>query len=548
MEVEFNENIHYEQGRTMNRKESSRADVMPSFIQRHASRHLLAFCSGVALLCVCLAFSACVTSESSPAGSAELDVPANWSAAANARVTTDPVAGWLQDLSAPGLEPLVREAIEHNRDLKAAAARLSAAKARAVVAGADRWPQLGGDLRGSHSKRERNRNQSNLSNGEAAATDLSSLSFEDYDLGLNLSWEIDLWGRLRNVQRAAIAEYQASRADFYAARLSLAANSAKGWFNAVEAARLNALANETLASFKSNLEVVVQAFERGINDDAGTDNALDIRLARANVATAEANVHATRRNLDAAKRSLEVLLGRYPAEQIAVANSFPNLPRGVPAGLPSELLLRRPDILASEWRLSASGERVSAARKAFLPSIRLTASEGSQTARFRDLLDADTIAKNIAANLAQPLFEGGRLLANSRIAGAEREENIETYAQIALTAFEEVETTLAAERYLAEQEAALEVAAAESVQAESLAETQYSRGLVDIITVLESQRRSFNSRSALISISNQRLQNRIDLYLSLGGDFDSLQDAADLPASQSADNAPGRKEKRSRPR
>ncbi len=531
----------------MNRNVSSWASVAPVPLPRRAKIHPRDFCFGGILVCVCFSLGGCVALESSKAEPEEIDIPADWSAAENARASTDPVEGWLKDLSAPGLEPLVREAIEHNRDLKGAAARLKAAKARAVLAGADRWPQIGGNLRGAHSKREQNRNQSNLSNGEAAATDLSSLSFEDYDLGLNLSWEIDLWGRLRNVQRAAIAEYQASRADFYAARLSLAANTAKSWFNALEAARLNDLANETLVSFKSNLEIVVKAFERGIADDAGTDNALDIRLARANVATAEANVHATRRNLDAARRSLEVLLGRYPAEQVAVADSIPDLRRSVPAGLPSELLLRRPDILASEWRLSATGERVAASRKAFLPSVRLTASEGSQTDTFRNLLDADTIAKNIAANLTQPLFEGGRLLANARIAGAEREENVESYAQIALTAFEEVETALAAERYLAEQETALKVAASESVAAEALAENQYSRGLVDIITVLEAQRRSFNSKSARISISNQRLQNRIDLYLALGGDFDSLQDASDLPSAPDQ-IAPGRKEKRARPR
>lgn len=473
-----------------------------------------------AVLSTGLLAASCTTNSKRADITADLAIPKEYTAGLGAVHSLDP-NGWLSDLKAPGLEKLIREAVERNHDLKAAGAKMRAAKARAVLDGADRWPQVSGAIDPSASKRPGGSASGTNATTTGGATMGGRVSRESYELGLNLSWEIDLWGRLRNLQSAAEADYGASAADFYAAKLSLAGNTAKAWFNAVETEQQLRLTEETLVSFEQNLKIVEQTFDRGIEDAGNGDAALDVRLSRANVAAARARVAEAKRNRDASARSLEVLLGRYPSETISVSNNLPTLTRSVPTGLPSDLMLRRPDIIAQERRLAASGQRVSASRKAFLPAIRLTGSSGYQSESFRNVLSTESIATNIAAGLAQPVFEGGRLRAQLEESRANQEEALQMYAQTALEAFREVETTLAAEQYLDAQEAALKTAATESVEAEKLAEKQYERGLVDIITVLEAQRRSFDARSSRIALSNQRLQNRVDLYLALGGDFSS---------------------------
>ncbi|MGI9242257.1 MAG: efflux transporter outer membrane subunit [Verrucomicrobiales bacterium] len=435
-----------------------------------------------------------------------IEVPSRWSTPALAYAGPVSADGWLQDISSKELPPLVREAQEHNFDLKAAAARMRAARARQVIEGADRFPQVRGVQDSSRSLR-------------VDQDDLRQRA-NDFDLALNLSWEIDLWGRLRDVSDAAAQDADATEADFLAARLSLAGNTAKAWFNAIETELQVELAKETLVSFQSNLDIIQRAFNAGV-DEPGGDNALDLRLARANVAGAENQVALSGRNRDASARALETLLGRYPSNELQVANELPPISRRVPAGLPSELLLRRPDLIAAELRLRGEGFRVRAAKKAFLPAFTLTARGGTNSSEFSELLDPDRLVANLAGGIVQPITEGGRLRGAVALSQADRDELLQRYAQAALDAFREVETTLAAEHYLASQETALVTAASESDAAERLAVVQYGRGIVDIITVLDSQRRAFNSKSALIAIRNERLQNRIDLYLALGGDFES---------------------------
>ena len=450
-----------------------------------------------------LCLSACLNDDP-PANPAA--VAAQWSAGST--VYTGPVSpvGWLEDLPKSQVKKLVDEAIEHNYDLRAAAARMRAARARSVIEGAERFPQVRASQDSARFLTVDQNDQRQRAN--------------DFGLSLNLSWEIDLWGRLRDISRAADLDAAAAASDFRAARLSLAANTAKAWFNTVETELQVELARDTVKSFRDNLDIIQRAFDAGV-DEPGGDNALDLRLARANVAGAESQLAFSQRNRDAAARSLETLLGRYPANAVRVAKRLPSIRRRVPAGLPSELLLRRPDLIAAESRLAARGLQVSASKKAFLPSVTLTARGGTNSREFSELLDTDRLVANLAGGIVQPITEGGRLRGALALSAAELDEVLQGYAQATLEAFREVETALAAERYLAGQEAALVVAATESDAAETLAVEQYGRGLVDIITVLGAQRRAFDANSALIAVRNERLQNRIDLYLALGGDFDS---------------------------
>ena len=345
--------------------------------------------------------------------------------------------GWVDDFNDPNLEDFIHEALEENFDLKAASARVSAAQASFQSANAGWKPQLSLNQGNSRSKTVFN----------PFAGPLQSRYINRFDLGANLSWELDIWGRLRNQGRAALADMQAVESDYLAARLSLAANVAAAWFNAVEAELQLKLAEETLQSFESNLKVVEESYQRGI-----PNRALDVRLTRANVESARSNLHIRKRQKDASVRSLEILLGRYPAAEVTVATKLPYLNGPVPAGLPSEILLRRPDILAAERRLAATIQRLKVSKKNLLPSIRLSSSVGTSSNELTDLLDPERLALSIASSLTQPLYQGGRLRANVRQSDARMQESIAQFSQIVLNAFQEVETRMAAEVFLKDQE------------------------------------------------------------------------------------------------
>lgn len=468
-----------------------------------------------------LLVASCATSPDSQVARLMFEPPQSF--ASSGRTNTFPGSAWLADFTDPQLHNLVSEALTRSFDLQAAAARVEAAAANQRVVGAARLPQLGATAGAS-----RRGTATELANGDISHDTVDSLS-----LGLNLVWELDLWGKLKNRTQAAIADYEVETNVLHAARLSLAANTLKAWFNTVEFELQLQLAEETLDVFEKNLTVVEGSYKRGL-----PNRALDVRLTRANVEGARGTVEARRRQRDAAGRSLEVLLGRYPADAIVLTTNLPSLTSEVPPGLPAELLGRRPDILAAERRLAASLERVKVARKDLLPTVSLSASGGTASSDLRDLLDTDRVFWNVAGNLAQPLFQGGRLRAGVNLANANSRQAVATFSQTVLNAFREVETFLAAEDFLRREETALEKAAAESVAGEQLAWQQYQRGLVEIITVLESQRRAFNARSSLLNVINSRLQNRINLHLALGGDFTATGAEVEAVTSTASDNRP----------
>ncbi len=325
-----------------------------------------------------------------------------------------------------------------------------------------------------------------------------------------------MWGRLRNLRNAAEAEERAALEDFRGARLSLAANTAKAWCNLISAEQEVTLANVTLESFEKNLRIIEHNYK-------GTgEGALDIQFGRTNVSSARRAVESRKLARDEAARSLELLLGRYPAGTSRNRRDLPKLTKSVPAGLPADLVDRRPDLAAARARLFASAERADAARKALLPSFFITGAGGSSTTRLTDLLDLDNLAATLAGRFTQVITEGGAVSAVARAALARNEGLLHDYAQTALAAFREVEATLAADRSLAAQENFLASELEQAALAEKQAERDYSEGInPNILSVLEAQRRANNARASMIRLRNQRLQNRIDLHLALGGDFET---------------------------
>ncbi len=451
---------------------------------------------------------ACASVPPSAPPELELEVRESWSSeAVPGDASSEP---WWQSFGDPSLDRIVAEALDHNYDLRAAAAAVEAASSQARIAGADRKPQVGAGFDAARRQQ--------IFVGLPIPGDSGPLKSKSNAFGasLNVSWEPDLWGRLRAGKAAAAADARAAEADYASARLSLAGQVAKAWFSVVEAERQVQLARDTVESRRTSTDRIAVRYRRGVAVP------LDLRLARSNQAEAESSVELRRRQLDIAQRQLEILLGRYPIGQVGFERTrieLPEVPAEVPAGLPSELVARRPDLQAAERRLEAAGLRVREARRALYPRVALTGSGGTTSDSLGDLLDSDFSVWSLAGSLLQPIFQGGRLRAAVDLAESSRDRALAQYAQSVLRAFAEVETALSAERLLKAEERAQATATEESKAAARLAEDRYLAGLGDYLTILESQRRAFLSESRLLTIRALLLNNRADLHLALGGDF-----------------------------
>ncbi|NNE43864.1 MAG: efflux transporter outer membrane subunit, partial [Gemmatimonadetes bacterium] len=432
-----------------------------------------------------------------------VELPDGWSTEAESRMD----GAWWASFPDPALPELLDEALANNWNLAAAGARLEAAAAEAKIAGADVWPAL--NLTGNAARQEQ---VLTFLKDPVTGAPLKNVS-NSFGVSLGVSWELDLWGRVRNGKSAAAADLQAATADYAAARQSIAAQTMKAWFAALEAQEQAALAQETVASFERTVERIRSRYERGLQPS------LDVRLGLVDLADARTVAAARQVARDRAVRQLEILLGRYPAGRLEAAGSLPDPPADVPAGLPAELLSRRPDLVAAERRLAASLRRNASARRALLPRLTLTGSAGRSSSELGDLLAGDFSVWSIAGGLLQPIFQGGRLRAQVSRSGALADAALATWANSVLTACAEIETLLASESFLRVQETEQRIRAEEAAAAHAQARRRYERGLTDVNTLLSSQRSAAQARSAWLDARRQRLDARVDLHLALGGDF-----------------------------
>ncbi len=429
--------------------------------------------------------------------------PGRWAALPGIPKTA--ATGWLDEFGSGRLKALVSQAVAGNPDMKAAAARVQQARALMTQAGAGLFPAL--TLNGSGSR--------NQSPGDQRFAGVNQIA-NRFTTTLNVSWEIDFWGRIADERRAAKAGTEAAAEDWHAAQLSLAASTVQTAVSLAEAETLLALARGNVSTRKVQLGILERQLDRGIDPERA---ALDVSLSRADLARAEATVQQRMATADQTRRSLETLLGGYPAGTERGMGGLPPLRRGIPAGLPAEMLIRRPDLRAAERRVYAALANESAAKKSLLPSLRLTGQAGRTSQRIEQLIRPETAIWNIGTQAAQTLFQGGRLKAGIDLERARYDESLHTYAGNVLTAFREVETALAAEQFLLQQEAALERASVEAERAEQLALSQYEKGLSEVLTLLDARQRAFDARSTLTSVRAQRLRNRAALHLALGGEF-----------------------------
>ena len=414
---------------------------------------------------------------------------------------------WIASFDDPVLDELVAEAQKANPDLAQVAASLSAAVARARQANSALFPRL--DL-GAEAKQTRFFELTDEQKLLGVSQNQTTLG-----VSLDLSWELDVWGRVSDSAKGAALAARATAADYAFARQSLAAQVAKGWFQAITAKRQLELANEFVKNFEESYRLAEARFK------AGDVSAQDSFTALADVAGARSNAEDALFSARAAIRSLEVLLGRYPADELAVAGTLERTLPPVPAGLPSSVLERRPDLIAAERRVSSAFRLASAASVARLPRFSLGAAYQTSGENFGDLFDAPGMLANLGINLFQPLFDAGLLKSRFEEAEADQAAAVAAYRSTALTAFEEVEDTLALEKSLFEQVDNLALAAESFEKARKIGELRYREGETDLTSYLVVQRQALQAQADLIAARGRLLTNRVDLHLALGGNFET---------------------------
>jgi len=458
------------------------------------------FLKSLVQLLVMLFIAGCAIPKKQPP-SAPIPVPAHWKAT-TVKSALAP-SGWLSSFHDPQLSSVIGEVLSENYDLKAAAARTQGVIAQSRVTAAQLYPQLGGNAGA-------NVNNTPFYNSPGLSHQISPANW-NYTVNFALSWEADVWGRLRSQTQAAKADAASSLFTYEGARLSLAGQAAKAWFAVLESREQISIAEQTLASLKKTLDLTKSRY---IN---GAVSSFDVHLSSASETSAEKDLVQRRENFAEAQRSLETLLGHYPSAELDTKGAtLPGLIPQVPAGLPSELLLRRPDLKAADWTLFASENRVFSAKAERLPRLALTSTAGTPTLLLQDLTSNQSFIYRMAANLTDPILDGGRITWNIRLNKANRDAAAATYAQQVLNAFQEVENALSNEATLFSEEQLQEKELEDLREAYRIANVRYKSGQIDIVSLLQAQNNMLAAESTLARTKLLRLDNRIDLYLALG--------------------------------
>ncbi len=437
-----------------------------------------------------------------------VELPAAWKESAQNPANAAPGGNWWRIYGDPALEALVAEALERNSDLVRAAARVDEARALVAQSEAAFYPSVDANL-------GRNRTLS------SAATGLLppgvTRERNNYRATLNVAYEVDLWGKLGATARAARADLLASEAARETVRIALAADVAKAWFALrsldaqVEATR------RTLALREDALQLQKRRAEGGVISD------YDYRQLEAEAAAARAQLPPLERDREVQEAALAVLLGRSPRAilESGVARSSPDggtlLPAVVPAGLPSELLLRRPDLVEAEQRLVAANARVAVARTALFPSIQLTGYLGSEAQALSSLFNGPAGIFQLAVAVAQPIFAGGRLEAQVGAAEAREKQALAGYQGAIQNAFREVRAALAAQSRARESFEAESARAAALVAALRLARLRYDNGLASQLDVIDAERSLLAAEIARYEALRAQRAAVADLYKALGG-------------------------------
>jgi len=408
---------------------------------------------------------------------------------------------WQAFFADPQLKALIARAIERNRDLAIAVARIEEARGQYRIQDADRLPTVGASADATRSR-------------GASLTGVGTDTTNRYSVGVGVtSFELDFWGRVKNLSEAARSQYFATQQAARAFRLTLVRDVASTYFASHGAEEQIALAEATVTSRREGLRIAK------LRLDAGVTSALDYRQSETLLTQAEtelANLKLVKAQSD---NYLAVLVGGpMPAglpEPLPLAAQA--MPPALSAGLPSDLLVARPDIVSAEEQLRAARANIGAARAAFFPSISLTGSIGFASTSLDSLFGNDGLTWSFGPSISLPIFDFGRNKANLTVAEARENIAVATYEKTVQTAFREVADALAGRRYLAEQVEAQDRGTLAQRRIADLARKRYREGVSSYLEVLDAERNLFASEQQLIELRRAQVDNLVTLYVALGG-------------------------------
>jgi multidrug efflux system outer membrane protein len=433
--------------------------------------------------------------------------------------------GWRQFFTDPALERLVQVALENNRDLRVAALNIEAYRAQYRIQRADLFPAVNADGTGTRQRTP----------GDLSVLGEPGISSQ-YGVTLGVSaYELDLWGRIRSLNEQALQTYLSSEEARRSTQISLVASVANAYLTWQADQALLKLTQDTLGAFEQSLKLTSRSAEVGVS------SALDLSQARTAVETARVSLARYQRQVAQDRNSLTTLLGtRIPVDLPEARGLDADLLSEMPAGMPSELLTRRPDILEAEHALLAANANIGAARAAFFPSISLTANAGTSSSQLSGLFDAGSGSWLFSPSISLPIFNAGALRASLDYSKIQKDINVANYEKVIQTAFQEVSDGLTARKTYNEQLQAQR----DSVQANQdyyrLAERRYRIGIDSNLTFLDAQRSLFSAQQSLITDRLSQLTSEVNLYRALGGGWYERTGQAQLaqPAQAQPAQAP----------
>lgn len=411
---------------------------------------------------------------------------------------------WLTELDNQTVNSLIGQGIAQNRQLQILRLELAKAEQAVTQSNASDWPELSLDI--SQSRRK------TVSDNDVKTTTNNA------SIDLNLSYELDLWGKLSAEQQRSQLAFNVANANYQQGLSELVSNIASKWYSLAEAEQLSALYKQRAKNLQSNLEQIKASYRLGLNQ------ALDVYLTQNDVSSELARVEQQKQLVIEASRDLEVLLGDYPKAQLKSDAKLPSVNLPAYAGLPAELVTRRYDLNASWYQLMRADASLAIAHKNRFPSFKITATTGDSSDELGNLLDGGTLGWSILGNISQPLFNAGRLEAIQEQAFIDVKIQEQRYIDDVYQAFVEIENGVNRHQSLKSRFDYFKSANENAVAAESLSFSQYLNGIVSYTTVLESQRRAFDAQTQLIQLKSQLLQNQIQLALSLGGNNETFID------------------------
>ncbi|PZQ56486.1 MAG: RND transporter [Novosphingobium pentaromativorans] len=409
--------------------------------------------------------------------------------------------GWRDFFREPQLQALITQALENNRDIRLAAARVAEARGAWRIEGASLYPQLDGVVSGTRGH--------TLVTGTDQAVDLKQITAQ-----LSASWEIDFWGRLRNLREAAREQYLATEESRRAVATDLVSQVALGYLLEREYEERAALARQSIATREDTLRIMRRRFE------VGSGNKLDMAQSQVLLAQAQTTFDALEQERGVNRNALALLVGapvEIPPGSLGLTGDFPDFT--LPTGLPSELLVNRPDIVSAEHQLRAANANIGAARAAFFPNISLTGAFGTSSSDLDGLFSGGSEAWNFTPQIVLPIFNAGRLKGNLDVAEARRDQAVASYEKAIQSAFRDVSDALLRRGQLAKQIVTTRALVEAQRERARLAQLRFDNGRSTYLEVLDAQRDLFDAEQALVQLRRAELASVVALYSALGGGF-----------------------------